>query len=331
MAPPATFRINSRRFLLTYAQATINPADFWTWLNTLVIKPTKAIVTRELHADGNEHLHASVEFERRVNTTRVSVFDYNGYHPNISASRSWAACVNYCRKEGALETAYFGCTAEDATVAGDGVPETGSTGADAYSHAESAATVREWFEYCLNENISYAFANAIWNQLRGPRAPTFVDNDPGGIITNFHLQCLRWSPDFHTVLICGPSGVGKTSWALRNAPVPFLHVTDIDDLGFYDPGLHKCIVFDEVRCTGDEHTGRGAWPLTSQIKLLTWDTPVSIRIRYKVAHLPRHVPKIFTSCKTLPVNRDPDGQIERRVQVINLYPDIPTDDLWIPS
>lgn len=323
MAPPASFRINSRRFLLTYAQANIDLHDFIVWLQSLQVPVTRAIVCRELHQDGNEHVHAAVEFERRVNTTRVSIFDYEGYHPNISASRSWAACVNYCRKEGVLEVAYHGCEAEDAAMERGGVP---SDGASAYEHAESATTIREWFEYCIDKNISYAFANSIWNQLHGPRAPTFFLNNLEGRITAFELQVLQWTPDFHTLVLCGPSKAGKTSWALRHAPTPFLLVTDIDDLGWFDPAVHKCIVFDEIRCTGDEITGRGAWPLTSQIKLVTWDTPVSIRIRYKVAHIPRNVPKIFSCCNWLPFHKD--EQIDRRISIVNMYPERSNDDLY---
>lgn len=326
MAAPG-FRINAQRFLLTYPQATIDIDDYISFLNTLDIKPKRAVVTRELHQDGNEHLHAAVEFERRVNSTRVSIFDYNGHHPNISAARSWAACVNYCRKEGALETSYFGCEAENATVAGTSVQASRATGAESFAVAEQSDTIREWYEYCIDNNISFAFANAIWNHLHAVPAPTFYTNTADGAITSFELIARQWSDEYRTLVLCGPSGCGKTTWALKNAPTPFLLVTDIDDLGAYDPGVHQCIVFDEIRCTGDPATGRGAWPLTSQIKLVTWDTPVSIRIRYKIAHLPWHVKKIFTSTTHLPFSGD--EQIRRRIHVVNCYTDRSVDDLYL--
>nr|UTM74974.1 replication-associated protein [Tick-associated circular DNA virus] len=323
-APRPAFRINAQRLLLTYPQATIDSNLLYGYFQSLPIKPTKAIICTELHQDGNQHTHAAVEFERRVNTTRVHFFDFDGYHPNVQAARSWAACVNYCRKEGTLSVAYFGCSAEDATVA---TAAEGSSTDDAYAVATASDTIREWFTWCIANNVSYAFANAIWNQLRGAQPPVFYNNDHEGVVSNPFLRGLGWSDSYRTLVICGPSGVGKTSWALAHAPTPFLLVTDIDDLGFFDPVVHKSIVFDEIRCTGDEATGRGAWPLTSQIKLVTWDTPVSIRIRYKVAHLPRHVRKVFTSTTYFPFLGDP--QVRRRCDVVNLYEGRATRDLWI--
>nr|WMC00976.1 replication-associated protein [Cressdnavirus D_HF4_1386] len=327
----AQFRINASRFLLTYPQTTSDVNLLWDFLCSLRIAPTKAIICREAHQDGNEHLHCAVEFPRRINSTRVSIFDFAGRHPNIEPCRTWAACVNYCRKAGALEVAYFGCTAEDCTVVGAaGTVPTADEDGDPYLVAEACSTIREWYTHCLAKGIPFAFANAIWNQLHGPRPPTYFERDAeadAGIISqSTMLSELRWNPEWHTVLLCGASGIGKTSWALREAPLPFLLVTDIDDLGHFDPAVHKSIVFDEIRTTGDV-MGKGAWPLTSQIKLVTWDTPVSIRIRYKVAHIPKHIPKIFTSTDFFPVNGD--AQIKRRVTAFNFYEFTPTSALWI--
>nr|QTE03478.1 MAG: replication-associated protein [Emberiza rustica CRESS-DNA-virus sp.] len=317
------FRIQGKQIFLTYSQTTTDVNLLWEFLNTLRPRPKRAIICRELHADGNEHLHAAVEFERRFDSQRVSVFDFAGHHPSAETVRTWAAAVNYCRKEGALETAYFGCTAEDAAMGDPG--ETAPSGAAAYAYAESCTEIRDWYIYCIDNNITYAYANAIWNSVHGARPPTYFERPNGGTIGD-GLQQLRWDDDFHTVFVCGPSGYGKTCWALREAPLPFLLVTDIDDLGFYSPAVHKCIVFDEIRCTGDA-AQHGRWPLTSQIKLVTWDTPVSIRIRYKIAHLPAHVPKIFTSCDTFPMVGD--QQIKRRVHAINLYDDGEHSFRWV--
>lgn len=315
MPSQPTFRVCSKRIFLTYPHTTSDVNLLWEFLNTLRPRPGRAVICRERHADGDEHIHAAVEFERRFDSQRVSVFDFAGHHPNIERVRTWAASVNYCRKEGVIETAYFNCTAEDATV-GDVSTGTAS-GATTYEVAENATTIREWFIHCIDNAISYAYANAIWNQIHSARPPTYFERPTGGTI-GAHLQGFGWNDDFHTLFICGPSGYGKTTWALRHAPIPFLLVTDIDDLGYFDPAVHKCIVFDEIRCTGDAQ-GHGRWPLTSQIKLVTWDTPVSIRIRYKIAHIPAQVPKIFTSCETYPLIGDP--QIVRRVEAKNLYID----------
>lgn len=318
------FRVNALRFLLTYAQTDVTCEALYATINS--VRPVnRAIICRERHADGSIHLHAAVEFTVRLNSVNVHVLDHDGRHPNIEPARSWGACVNYCRKEGVLETAYYGCVAETAAVANPAGEQDARVGAGAYDAAAAAGSIKEWFIYCLDNSISFAFANSIWQQLHGEAAPTYEDNCLEGSISNAQLAALVWTPDFHTLFICGPSGVGKTTWALRNAPTPFLLVTDIDDLGSFDPLRHKCIVFDEVRCTGDV-TGKGAWPLTAQIKLATWDTPCSIRIRYKLARIPKHTHKIFTSTDFFPMSGD--AQVKRRVHAISLY-DTPIQHTWL--
>lgn len=317
-----TFRVNATRFLLTYPQSSFDCDALFETLSALPQGISKAIITRELHQDGNLHVHCAVEFQRRLNSQRVSIFDHDGRHPNIQSCRNWSACVEYCRKEDAIETRYYNCTAEDASL-----ERTGQTGDDsAFENCISAHDLREWYEWCLRHDIAFAYANAIWNYVRGPRPPTFHVNDTNGVITDFKLQCLQWDESYHTLLICGPSGCGKTTWALKNAPTPFLYVTDVDDLAFFDEYVHKSIVFDEIRCTGDDQ-GRGKWPLTSQIKLITWDTPCSIRVRYKLARIPAHIPKIMTCCDYFALNGD--EQIKRRVQAVNLYTDRNDSDLWM--
>lgn len=127
------------------------------------------------------------------------------------------------------------------------------------------------------------------------------------------------------LLVLGPTGCGKTTWALRNAPVPFLLVTHVDDLGYLDPKVHKSIVFDEVRCTGNLD-GKGQWPLQEQIKLIQWETEASIKIRYKLARIPAKLPKIFTCTDKYCLSGNP--QIKRRVQTINLYEVDEEQDQW---
>ena len=108
--------------------------------------------------------------------------------------------------------------------------------------------------------------------------------------------------------------------ALREAPKPCLFVTHKDELRWFDEKVHKSIVFDEIRCTGetDGWSRRGKWPLVEQIKLLTADTPVSLHVRYGVARIPPKVVKLFTCTDT--VLFTDDAQTRRRIhQLVNLY------------
>lgn len=303
------FEINGRRFLLTYSQYDVDSQVLLDHLGTLG-PVSRAIIGRELHADGGRHSHVAIEYGRRLQSRQNAFFDHDGHHPNIEPARTWAAIVQYARKDG--DTLYFGCTEADCRDGGDDRAQPGQdgpTGAGAFVACQSANGLREWFEWTIDNKLAYAYAKAVWDIVHGVRAPTYFERPVGGVI-EFALDARHVGGDDRTVVVLGPSGIGKTTWALREAPLPFLLVTDVDDLGHFDAQVHKSIVFDEIRCTGDAF-GKGAWPLTAQIKLLTWDTPVSVRIRHKLAHLPAHVVKIFTCTDTYPFTRD--QQIERRM------------------
>lgn len=313
------FNINGKRFFLTFSQHDFQHDELYAHL--LQRGPiARCIIGREHHGDGGYHSHVAIEYERRIQSRRTSFFDVDGCHPNIEPVRGggvgWTRVVNYTIKDG--DVGYYGCTAEDAGGGDRTQPEDDVDGRELALACEGAATFLEWIIHCIGKKVNYAYAKAFWDCIHGRRAPTYTERAEGGVIGDFALSVRVIGDGDHTIVVCGPSGIGKTTWALREAPLPFLLVTDIDDLGDYDPAVHKSIVFDEIRCTGDEY-GKGKWPLTSQIKLTTWDTPVSIRIRYKVAHLPAHVVKIFTCTETLPFTED--EQIDRRIKVIDLYRD----------
>lgn len=315
------FNTNGKRFFLTYSQHEFEHQLLYDELAKLG-PVSRAIISREHHADGGHHSHVAIEYSRRLQSRRADFFDIDGCHPNVQAVRTWAAVVAYVRKDGDVQ--YFGCGAEDATGAGEKQGEDEVDGDELFVACEGCSSFREWLCVCLGRKVTYAYCKAIWDCAHGRRAPTYTERAVGGIIGDFGLSVRHYGEGDKTIVLLGPSGIGKTTWALREAPLPFLLVTDIDDLGDYDPAIHKSIVFDEIRCTGDAF-GKGQWPLTSQIKLVTWDTPVSIRIRYKVARIPANVVKIFTCTDTLPFTRD--EQIERRIKIVNLYPE--DHNIWM--
>lgn len=69
------------------------------------------LVSSELHADGELHLHAAVQLERKCDIRNVHHLDLNGpersHHGNYQAARNWANTVRYVTKED-REPATFG-------------------------------------------------------------------------------------------------------------------------------------------------------------------------------------------------------------------------------
>jgi len=56
------------------------------------------LIGRELHDDGNPHLHAYAAWDTRRRITDNTFFDVDGRHPNIQKPRNAKDVVEYCRK-----------------------------------------------------------------------------------------------------------------------------------------------------------------------------------------------------------------------------------------
>ncbi|CAL5434233.1 unnamed protein product [Camellia sinensis] len=68
-------------------------------------QPYYILVARELHEDGNPHLHAMVQCTKKIQTSNPRFFDLTGtngriYHPNIKKLYSPTASRQYIQKEG---------------------------------------------------------------------------------------------------------------------------------------------------------------------------------------------------------------------------------------
>lgn len=318
-------RFQGRLFFLTYPRND-TPVDELVSFCKALTHFKRGIFCQERHADGGYHLHAAVEFGRRIER-KYDFFDLNGTHGDYQSCGSWGACVNYCRKDESAEIRYEGCTPEDATQQSTG----GRPESNYYAECEARPSQRDWFEYALQRRIPYAYAEKFWKLAHGAKPPTIYQRptgDDAGIIHDFHLSATRLDADGYVCVVCGPSGIGKTTWALREAPLPALFVTHRDDLQHFNAKEHNSIIFDEMRCTGETDTygrNKGKWPLVEQIKLLTSDTPVSIHCRYTLARIPSKVVKIFSCTDKMCFNDD--IQTRRRIhQIVNLYEH---DDIWM--
>lgn len=79
------FACNARYFLITYAQC--GTLCEWAVLDRFTELGAECIIARELHADLGIHLHCFIDFGRKFRSRKTDVFDVDGRHPNIQASR----------------------------------------------------------------------------------------------------------------------------------------------------------------------------------------------------------------------------------------------------
>jgi len=96
--PASNFSYDGVHVFLTYPQCPLEREqlrDFFIRLEPLC----KFYIARELHGDGNYHLHAYIHFGRRRRWCSGDCFDVEGYHPNIQRPRSAKHVVAYCAKD----------------------------------------------------------------------------------------------------------------------------------------------------------------------------------------------------------------------------------------
>jgi len=167
----------------------------------------------------------------------------------------------------------------------------------------------QWVVYCAKKGIAQGYMETIWQHCHANFPSTIYPDTPKNDTMYQSLKEFNWVDDSSkSLVLLGPAGCGKTNWAKKYALKPALFVSHLDRLKDLKIGYHKSIIFDDVDF---KHL-----PRTSQIHLVDRENPRDIHIRYRVAHIPQGIQKIFT-CNAYPFVDD--GAIERRVKkmVIN--------------
>lgn len=98
---PKGFRIDGKRFFLTYPKCTLDKQAALDALKGLLeSKYLGAIVAKELHDDGEPHLHVYLECSSRISVKNARYFDIEGFHGNYQTVRSVDASKQYVTKDG---------------------------------------------------------------------------------------------------------------------------------------------------------------------------------------------------------------------------------------
>jgi hypothetical protein len=302
-----SFRLRGKRFFFTWSQVewTTDHAQVKTLLDSIATVEY-TIIAREQHKDGGTHFHAAVQFTKSQDRKVSGHADLDGQHPNIknkANARAWEAAKDYCKKDGQFKE--YG---EQDTNSGELL---GSKIDELYDQAEDFYA---FLKLCLDNSVPFGYCQASWN-AKQTRSPTIdVGETSAGIIESPILRALRWADTSRAIVIVGPTGCGKTTWAVEHAPRPALFVSDIDDLKSFRVGFHNSIIFDDMCFSGD-HTGKGQWPVQKQIHLVDFHMQRSIRCRYTTARIPAGVHKVFT-CNEYPFSWS--DAIARRVLRIDV-------------
>lgn len=302
------FRFSNKRVLLTYStvsESITKEAIFYTIDERYPVE--EYCVGEERHQDGQRHIHAVFSFKKKVDSKDVTLFDVNDgnetFHPNIAPIKKGKAhferATEYTKKEDPEPL----CNIMQAMTWGDLIE--GSTSKEEFLELVRVNYPRD---FALNLQRLEYMAEKRWVT---PSMNTINDSMQVTWIT-LPNALLTFEPLINkSVVVIGPAGCGKTSWAKFIAPKPCLFVRHLDSLSQLLP-IHQSIIFDDLAF--------GHLPVATQKYLVDMENLAEIHIRYKVAKIPAGVLRIITA------NTDPftaEGEhrvaIDRRCQLIDLY------------
>lgn len=304
-----SFRLRGKAHLFTWAQvpATTTHHDVVELLGDAV---AKYVIAKENHEDGGIHYHAYIEWKKAQDRNLSERFYLHGQRPNVKPKRTKTekrAARQYCRKDGCYIESGF----DD--VDGDCSEEEKPSDKLQACLETAEGDVGQFIKNVLDAGISHPMLRDFWNAANATwRKSTIYDAEHvrEWTISSFTLQVLRFDPlERRSYIIRGSSGIGKTTWAFRNIPVPCLWVRHADDLRLFREEVHKAILLDDVCFT---HT-----PRQNQLNMVDKFNQVSIHVRYGVARIPADIPRIFTCNPGFePVDLN-DEAIARRCYVVD--------------
>ncbi|XP_075091922.1 uncharacterized protein LOC142172058 [Nicotiana tabacum] len=108
MPPSKKFRIQAKNYFMTYPHRSLTKDEALTQLQNISTPVNKVFirVSRELHEDGEPHLHVLIQFEGKYVCTNNRTFDLTSptrsshFHPNIQGAKSSSDVKTYVEKDG---------------------------------------------------------------------------------------------------------------------------------------------------------------------------------------------------------------------------------------
>jgi len=278
-----TFRFAARRVFLTYSNlsdAIHKEAIYHTIEERFPIKTF--YIVEEHHVSGTRHIHAVLEFRRKVDSKDQLLFDINDgeiqHHPNIQKIKKgqahWERLIEYCEKE------------DNSPLANTSLkPSWGDMIENSQSSDDFLRLVRRHYprDFALNHSRLVAMTKIVYPTYG---ANTIAEYSPDFSITMPPELTLFRPLQGHTTVVVGRPGCGKTTWAKTYAPKPSLFIRHLDSLSELLP-LHQSIIFDDLDF---RHL-----PVATQKFLVDTKDLAEIHIRYRVARIPINITRIFTA------------------------------------
>nr|APB54091.1 rolling circle replication initiator protein [Beet curly top virus] len=232
MPPTKRFRIQAKNIFLTYPQCSLSKEEALEQIQGIQLSSNKKYIkiARELHEDGQPHLHVLLQLEGKVQITNIRLFDLVSptrsahFHPNIQGAKSSSDVKSYVDKDG--DTIEWGEFQIDGRSARGGQ----QTANDSYAKALNASYLEQALQILKEEHPKDYFlqhhnllnnAQKIFQRAPDPWTPLF----PLSSFTNVPEEMQEWADAYfgvdaaarplryNSIIIEGDSRTGKTMWA----------------------------------------------------------------------------------------------------------------------
>ncbi|ABF61894.1 replication-associated protein [Tomato leaf curl Tanzania virus] len=234
------FSIKAKNYFLTYPKCSLSKEEALTQLRALQTPTNKRFIKicRELHENGEPHLHALIQFEGKYNCTNNRFFDLVSptrsahFHPNIQGAKSSSDVKSYIHKDG--DTLEWGEFQIDGRSARGGCHNANDACAEALNagSAEAAlAIIREKlpkdfiFQYHnLKCNLDRIFTPPLEDYVSPflcssfDQVPEELEEWAAANVVSTAARPLRPM----SIVIEGDSRTGKTMWARSLGPHNYL-------------------------------------------------------------------------------------------------------------
>lgn len=217
-----------------------------------------------------QHTHLAFKARNQVSFSSQRKLDYNGIHPNIKV------ILNQGQEENVWNYHMKAPVMRIASSIGP-VKDRGY-----YIAIQSAVSL---IDACLLAGVEPKTVADI-SMIR-------LQKDVIKVVSKkFELSSFRFQLEDTslTVWLHGPSGIGKTEWAIAQLE-PALLVRHTEDLKLYMPSQHRGIVFDDFALEKLD--------ISTIIHLFDTTRHSTINVKHGSVQIPEHTAKIFTSNRSI--------------------------------
>nr|APB03064.1 Rep [Common bean severe mosaic virus] len=240
MPLPKRFRLNAKNFFITYPKCSLTKEEALAQLRSLSTPVNKKFIKicRELHENGEPHLHVLIQFEGKYQCTNNRFFDLvsptrsGHFHPNIQGAKSSSDVKSYIDKDG--DTIEWGEFQIDGRSARGGQQSANDSYARALN-AESADEALQIIKEQQPQHFVLQYHNLVTNIskiFQKPPEPWFPPfqlssfNNVPDIMSEWVSQNIADSAARPirpiSIIIEGSSRTGKTLWARSLGPHNYL-------------------------------------------------------------------------------------------------------------